>query len=120
MHLKERAFWLHSSLEASLSQGPPNGLGADIQVQKFLELRYSISCSRGDFLSKGLVVLGFEFSWMPTMAVGEAGTNRGHNPVNSSRADMHCISHLSTGLAILKGRDDKLFGIWGHVYWGGR
>ena len=65
------------------------------------------------------MVLGFEFSWMPTTAFGEAGTNGGHNPVNSSGADMHCISHLSTGLAILEERDDKSLGVWGHVYWGG-
>ena len=49
---------LYSSLEASFFQTPPNSLEADIQVQKFLEFRGSISCSRGDFLSKEALVLG--------------------------------------------------------------
>jgi hypothetical protein len=54
------------------------------------------------------------------MASGEAGTNRRHDPVNSGRADMHCVSHLSTGLAIMEESDDKLLSLWGHVYWGGK
>jgi len=54
------------------------------------------------------------------MASGEAGTNRRPDPMNSSSADMYFFSHLSTGLAILEERDDKLLGIWGHVFWGGR
>ena len=62
--------------------------------------------------------MGFESSWMPTMASGEAGTNRRHNPVNSGRADMHCVSHLSTGLPIMEEIDDELLSLWGHVYWG--
>jgi len=57
---------------------------------------------------------------MSTMASGEAGTNRRPDPMNSSSADMYFVSHLSTGLAILEESDDKLLGIWGHVFWGGR
>jgi len=57
---------------------------------------------------------------MSTMASGEAGTNRRPDPMNSSSADMYFVSHLLTGLAILEESDDKLLGIWGHVFWGGR
>lgn len=64
--------------------------------------------------------MGIESSWMPTTASGEAGTNRRHDPVNGSRADMCFVSHLSTGLAILEESDDQLLGVWGHGYWGGR
>ena len=54
---------------------------------------------------------------MPTMASGEAGTNRRNNPANCGRADMHCVSHLSTGLAVMEESDEKLLGLWGDVYW---
>ena len=39
--------------------------------------------------------------------------------VNSRAANIHFVSHLSTGLAILEESDDELLGVWGHVYWGG-
>ena len=64
--------------------------------------------------------MGCKCSWAPTKASGEAGTNRTQNPVNSRVANIHFVSHLSTGLAILEEGDDELLGVWGHVYLGGR
>jgi hypothetical protein len=45
-------------------------------VQKSHEFRGSISCSRGDFLSKVILTTGCELAWAPTKVLGQALCNR--------------------------------------------
>ena len=65
-------------------------------------------------------VLGCKGCWASTNLPGEAVTDSFVKPLNHRVADIHLVSHLSNGFAILEEGNDELVGGGGHVYWGGR
>ena len=55
---------------------------------------------------------------MPTMLSGEGVADGSVESLDSRKVDIHLLSHLSTGFAILEQSDDGLLSGGSHCCWG--
>ena len=98
-------------LDTFLFKHIPNKASHDTQVQKSLELRSIIDCSRHDVSGEGWLILGVSTVLMPTMlSEGSAVTSSDHRV-----ADVHLRGHLIARFTSVEQSKDISLWSTGHI-----